>query len=211
MSFNRKQGTLQRILFPGSCHTFQVPASSSQQLLFSQAWHQQPQSGQYQSSSLTASHQPCGFPAQTNDGTKLRGQSSSTPELGQLQGAGSMARARESREGELGGPSPPLGTSSMSSAHHGTDTSLPTMEEFPTAARLGCPASAKSHSSKNHSPTWLCSFGWLASQIHGASDRPAEGAIPCHRHTVGTGILFTLEMTPHFSHASQQPCQLFHT
>lgn len=63
-----------------------------------------------------------------------------------------MARAHVSRVGELGGPSPPLGISSMSSAPHATDTSLPMMEELPSAARLGCPASAKSHSSKNHSP-----------------------------------------------------------
>lgn len=54
-----------------------------------------------------------------------------------------MARAHVSREGELGGPSAPLGISSMCSAHHATDTSLPMMEELPLAARLGCPASAK--------------------------------------------------------------------
>lgn len=54
-----------------------------------------------------------------------------------------MARAHVSREGELEGPLASLGISSMCSAHHATDTSLPVMEELPLAARLGCPASAK--------------------------------------------------------------------
>lgn len=169
--FTGSKVPLQKILYPGSCHAFQVPAPGFQQLLLSQGWQQQPLAGEDQSSSLTASHQPCGFPAQTSDGTGLCGQSSSTPQLEQLQGAGSMARAPVSREGEVGDPSPPLGMSSSSSAHHATNTSLPVMEELPSAARLGSPAPGKSHSSKNHSPFWLCSFGgWHLQYVESVTD-----------------------------------------